>query len=273
MIIDGHAHACGDFLTAESIVRHLDKHGVDKVVLVPGELDSAKTYPLPPLARLCPSRNVVKLTNALTRFVIRITGSVRDISVGNERVYDIAKQTQGRVIQFLWITQQVDNPRQHLSEKLLEWGFKGIKLHQCWESYSIKSDFFRNVAGWAEENDIPLFIHMSTDKDVKNIIRYKRDHRRLRLLVAHLFGLELFIKAGYKDDNLYFDTSTVQVVSIKRFIDAINFVGAARITFGTDTPYGKDNLPKNIERIGGLDIPDNEKEMILGVNMKQLLSI
>ena len=38
MIIDGHAHACGDFLRAENIVEILDRNQVDKVVLVPGEL-------------------------------------------------------------------------------------------------------------------------------------------------------------------------------------------------------------------------------------------
>ncbi len=40
MIIDGHAHACGDFLTSEGILEKLNEAGVDKVVLVPGELDS-----------------------------------------------------------------------------------------------------------------------------------------------------------------------------------------------------------------------------------------
>jgi hypothetical protein len=55
MIVDGHAHACGDYLTSESIMNKLDKAGVEKVILVPGELDSLKIYPLPNLARLLPS--------------------------------------------------------------------------------------------------------------------------------------------------------------------------------------------------------------------------
>ena len=33
MIIDGHAHACGDYLSTEGILRLLDALGVDKVVL------------------------------------------------------------------------------------------------------------------------------------------------------------------------------------------------------------------------------------------------
>ena len=40
MIIDGHAHACGKFLTVEGIVNHLDNNNIDKVVLVSGELNN-----------------------------------------------------------------------------------------------------------------------------------------------------------------------------------------------------------------------------------------
>jgi Tat protein secretion system quality control protein TatD with DNase activity len=42
MIIDGHAHACGESLTAEEIVRKLDENGVDKVVLVQVRLENIK---------------------------------------------------------------------------------------------------------------------------------------------------------------------------------------------------------------------------------------
>ncbi|MFC2123427.1 hypothetical protein ACFLU5_01345, partial [Bacteroidota bacterium] len=79
MIIDGHSHACGKFLTAESIVKALDNNGVDKVVLVPGELNSKSEYSLPDIAAIFPKYNVVKVTNYLTKFVMKLTGKVKDI--------------------------------------------------------------------------------------------------------------------------------------------------------------------------------------------------
>lgn len=273
MIIDGHAHACGDYLSSESIINKLDKAGVDKVILVPGELDSSKTYYLPDLARMFPSKNVVKITNSLTEFVMSITGTVKQIPKGNEFVFELTKKSHGRVIQLLWITQQVEKPKEFLSKKLLEWNFRGVKMHQCWEKFSIDSDFFRTTAEWAEENELPLFIHLLSDTDVRNIIEYKKSHPKLKLIVAHLFGLELFIKANCKDENLYFDSSTLQITSTKRLMDAIRFVGAENITMGTDTPYGKDNLQKNINRINNLDVSSKEKDLILGENMKRLLNI
>ncbi|MBA7528677.1 hypothetical protein ES705_20865 [subsurface metagenome] len=273
MIIDGHAHASGDFLKPESIIDNLDKSGVDKVILVPGELESTKNYSLPNLARVFPSKNVVKVTNLLSKLVIGITGAVKQIPEGNKYVYKLTQKTNGRVIQFIWITQQIENPNEYLNEKLKNWNFKGVKLHQCWENYSIDSVFFRIVAEWTEVNDLPLFIHLYSDNDVRQLINYKKEHPKLKLIVAHLFGLELFIKYDFKDDNLYFDTSTLQLTSTERFMDAIKFAGPTNVTLGTDTPYGKDNLNKNIDRIRSLDISTKEKELILGENMRKLLKI
>lgn len=274
MIIDGHSHACGKFLTAESIVKSLDNYGVDKVVLVPGELNSTSEYFLPDLAAIFPKRNVVKVTNYITKIVMKLTGKVKDIPAGNEYVYDLKTKTDGRVIQFLWITTGIKNASEYLDSKLTAWRFQGIKLHQCWEKFSVDSDFFNEVAIWAEKHDLPLFIHLYSDKEVTKIIRYKRNHPELKLIVAHLFGLELFIKDNFKDENLYFDTSTIQLISNFRLKNAIDFFGAGKLLFGTDTPYGsKDNIRKNINRINDLEISSEDKDLILGLNMKNLLNL
>ena len=273
MIIDGHSHACGKFLTSDSIIKTLDKSGVDKVILVPGELNSNIEYSLPNLAELFPRQNVVKITNYLTKFIMKLTGKVKDIPVGNEYVYDLKQKTHGRVIQFIWITTQIKNPSEYLDNRFARWNFQGVKLHQCWEAFSIDSNFFREVALWSENNNLPLFIHLFSDKEVNKIIEYKKKHPNLKLIIAHLFGLELFINAECKDNNLYFDISPIQLVSTKRLIDAINFYGADKIIFGTDTPYGKDYLRKNIERVNLLHISKIEKENILGENIKRLLNL
>lgn len=273
MIIDGHAHASGVFLRPESIIDNLDKFGIDKVILVPGELESTKNYYLPNLAGLFPSKNVVKATNLLTRFIIGIAGTVKQVQEGNELVYNLTRKTKERVIQFIWITQQIEDPVGYLSEKFALWNFKGVKLHQCWENYDVDSGFFRTVAGWTEKNDLPLFIHLYSDNDVRQLIKYKKEHPKLKLIVAHLFGLEIFMKHNCKEENLYFDISTIQLTSTKRLIDAIEFAGAKNVTLGSDTPYGKDNLQKNIDRIKNLDISTEEKELILGGNMKRLLVV
>jgi predicted TIM-barrel fold metal-dependent hydrolase len=178
------------------------------------------------------------------------------------------------VIQFIWITTQINSPSTYLDNKRKDWNFKGVKLHQCWESFSVDSDFFREVAVWTENNGMPLFIHLYSDSEVEKIIEYKKKHLNLNLIIAHLFGLELFITQNFKDDNLYFDTSTLQLISNTRLMNAINFVGADKVIFGTDTPYGcQDNIKKNLNRIKNLEISNEDKELILGGNIKRILKI
>ncbi|PKP30173.1 MAG: hypothetical protein CVU00_13880 [Bacteroidetes bacterium HGW-Bacteroidetes-17] len=274
MIIDGHSHACGRFLTAESIIKTLDSNGVDKVILTSGELNSKAEYSLPNIAALFPHRNVVKLSNYLTKFMMKLSGKVKDIPMGNEHVYDLTQKTKDRVIQFIWITSQINKPSDYLDKKRTVCDFKGVKLHQCWEKSSVDSDFFREVACWAEKNDLPLFIHLSNDSEVAKLIEYKKNHPELKLIVAHLFGLAVFIKKNLKDKNLYFDTSPFQLISKKRLIDAIRFAGADKILFGTDTPYsGKDNIRQSINRIKNLEISNCDKELILGGNIQKLLKL
>ena len=223
MIIDGHSHACGGFLTAESIITTLDKCGLEKVVIVPGELNSKTEYSLPNLASFFPRRNVVKVTNRLTKFVMKLTSKVKEIPEGNEYVYDLTKRADSRIIQFVWLTTAINKPLEYLDEKYAEWNFQGVKLHQCWETFSIDSDFFKNVAIWTENHDLPLFIHLYSDNDVSKIIDYKRTHPNLKLIIAHLFGLEVFIRKNFKDENLFFDSSPLQLISSLRIKKAIDF--------------------------------------------------
>jgi uncharacterized protein len=273
MIIDGHSHACGEYLTLDSLIATIDKWGVDKVILVPGELNSRKSYSLPNFAKFFPKHNVVKITNFISKIAIRLTGKIREIPAGNEFVFDLKQKANGRIIQFIWITMQTKNISNFLDKKYSEWGFHGVKLHQCWEKFSVDSSFFREVALWSEKNDLPLFIHPVSDTEVLKLIDYKKNHPNLKLIIAHLFGLELFIKENFKDDNLYFDSSCPLLISEKRLLDAIRFIGINKITFGTDTPYGKENIDKNMKKIRNLNISVQDRNLILGENIRKLLKL
>ncbi len=103
MIIDAHAHACGAFLNAGSITDILNKNNVDKVVLVPGELGSARNYSLPDIAAKFPNTDIIRYLNIPTKMVIRITGVAKQIGEGNAYVHSLVKQLPERIIQFYWV--------------------------------------------------------------------------------------------------------------------------------------------------------------------------
>ena len=271
MIIDGHAHACGPFLKGENIVKILTEMGVDKVVLVPGELDSEQTYGLPKLAEFFPERDVVRLTNALTKTIISMTSKTKDIPEGNRRVFALAQAYPDRIIQFFWMLLQKPDTVQEMENRFSEWKFKGIKLHQCWDAFPIGSEPFGRVATFAAEKNLPIFIHVSNYREVAALIDFSARHPATKFIIGHLFGLELYLQSNQKLENLYFEISNTYLVSTQRVHKAINRFGIHKIILGSDTPYGKNSLLLNIERVKMLPISEESKELILGKNMQALL--
>jgi predicted TIM-barrel fold metal-dependent hydrolase len=273
MIIDAHAHACGAFLKGKDIIETLKKNNVDKIVLVPGELGSNKNYSLPELAGKFPNTDVVLFTNFLTKIVIGISGAAKQIEKGNAYVYSLAKKYPERIIQFYWVRLSLPNALENLERHYREYGFKGIKIHQCWDSFRINSDTFHKVAEWANSKDLPIFVHLFSKKQATQLAKYIKEHSKPIFIIAHLFGLERYIEEGLTSDNIFFEISAPQLISIKRLMKAIHQFGAGRILLGSDTPYGLKNLELNIKRIRTLNITDDEKDLILGNNIKTLLKI
>lgn len=271
MIIDAHAHACGDFLAPQGIIRTLDANGVDRVVLVPGELGSDRTYNLPDLAGLFPDREVVSITNRLTRAVIALTGTDRQIDPGNEYVADLARRHPERIIQFYWVRFKTPDWFELMAARHQQWGFKGLKLHQCWERFRVASGTFAKAAKWAGEKGLPIFIHVYDRRGVRELIDRIGAHPRTVFIIGHLFGLDCYIEAGLDSDNICFEISTPRLVSKRRLERAVSHFGARRIIFGSDVPYGRDNQRLNIERVRALDISDADKDLILGGNMQRIL--
>lgn len=273
MIIDAHAHACGTFLNGKDIIEILNKNNVAKIVLVPGALGSNKSYSLPELAAKFPNTDVVLFTNLITKMVVGISGTAKQIGEGNAYVYSLAKEYPERIIQFYWVRLSLSNALENLERHYAEYGFKGIKLHQCWESFEVDSDTFHMVAEWATSKDLPIFVHLFSKKQATQLAKYIKIHPKTIFIIGHLFGLECYIKAGINSDNIFFEISTPQLVSIQRLEKAIQHFGAKRILMGSDTPYGQNNLKLNIERIRTLTIPDEDKNLILGNNMKKILKL
>lgn len=272
MIIDAHAHACGDYLNAGNIIKILDRNKADKVILVPGEFNSEKNYSLPDVAKRFPNKDIISITNVLTKITIFLTGTAKQVSKGNEYVYSLTREYPDRIIQFYWVLLNELKSENELDDRLKQWNFKGIKLHQCWESFRVRSDKFVRVAKWAEKNDLPIFIHLYSKKGVLELISYIKEHPGTKFIIAHLFGLEYYIRSGIHSENVYFEISAPPLISTKRLQKAINHFGARKIILGSDTPYGKDNLELNIQRVNNLPIPHAEKELILGRNIRKLLT-
>lgn len=270
MIIDGHGHASGEYLNIKSIIPKLDKNNVDMVVLVPGELNSTKTYKMKKYKKEDEFSDVIFKTNKLIRVVIKLTNMKRIIKRGNEHVYSLKKTEPNRIKQFYWLTKKLWN---QIDEDYNKMNFDGMKLHQCWEKFEVDSDWFKDVIKWSIHKNLPIFIHFYSHKDINEIIKVIKEYPDAKIIIAHYFGIELFMEEDIKYlSNIYFDISNYYFVSDVRILKAINHFGSNKILMGSDTPYGIDSLEKTIELVNKLDISTKDKSNILGDNLALLLS-
>ncbi len=275
MIIDIHAHACGENSTTEGILKNLTANNADKIVLVPGQLGSHKTYRLPNIASWFPNREVVKLTNMMTKIVIRLTGEMKKvITLGNESVFQMHQAYPNTIYQFYWISLTLTQDIiQQLETDYARYHFRGVKVHQCWETFSFKAPAFQSILRWCVDKNLPLFIHADSHDEIQHLIALLEKEPRAKVILGHLIGLEQFIKRKKPFPNVYFDISPPSLTSIERIKKAIMSCKADHVLLGSDTPYGQDNLAINITRIQGLSISQKEKDFILGGTAAHVLQI
>jgi predicted TIM-barrel fold metal-dependent hydrolase len=72
---------------------------------------------------------------------------------------------------------------------------------------------------------------------------------------------------------VYIEISPPWLHSRKRLLWAIDWFGADRLIFGSDTPYGCRNIARNLRKINKLPISKLLKKQILGQNMAAILKV
>lgn len=272
-MIDGHAHACGDLLRPEGIRRILEANGVDRVVLVPGEHQSRKSYRLPNLARHFPSREVGSVTNAMTKVVVRATGSARHVDEDNEFVFGLTRACPGKVHQFLWVMLRDGFDRAAVEVRYDAWRFKGLKVHQCWDRFDVRDTPFGGLADFAAGRNLPVFVHLGSAAQARALAEVASEAPDTVFIIGHLYGLEHFMRAPRPIPNVYFDFSCPDIVSDLRLKAALSHFGAAHLILGSDSPYGRNNLARGIRRVRELDVSESDKDLMLGGSLAQLLQL
>lgn len=273
MIIDGHAHALGEFSNVESIKTILDELKVDKIVLCPGSSEDPTITPIKPKIKgnfITKNARIVFVSNIFLR---RYSKGMGDRDAGNQYVHSLVEKLPERIIQFYWVNFFREDYFEELREKFSKWKFKGLKLHQCVLPFSNDSEDMEKLSQFAAENNLPIFIHIFNPKEADKLVGLGRKHPKTNYIVAHMMGLENVISKGKDLKNFYFDISTYYIVSNQRIKKAIKFFGADHVLLGSDSPLGYDNLKNNIKKIKKMDIPKEQKELILGNGIAKLLDI
>lgn len=270
MIIDGHAHSCGVYANSNSIKKYLEKKKIDMVVLCGGEPNSDKNYTYPMLSKIFKGQNLSYLFNKIIKKIIEIKHTSNYIDDQNELVSKLQQELPYNVINAYWV-----NPLDHDCIEKMEGfytskGFKIIKLHQCWTPFDISSNESIEIIKWATNKNLPIFIHLFSDNQVKKFVKIANSFADTTFIIAHMIGFKT-MSTILKNKNVYFDISAPQLYSEDILKSAINIVGCDRLILGSDSPYGRDNIEKNIKRLNKLLLTENQIKSICGENIIRIL--
>ncbi len=160
--------------------------------------------------------------------------------------------------------------------------YKGIKWH-CWfspahdgglrYSYPINMGNVRRQMDAADFQAVMTAIQvlrfpMTFEEHFEVTREFVRRYPDVTLIIPHmgmLNGGQDRVQAEFQDKpNIHFDTSLGQVNET-----IVQTLGASRLLYGCDYPYGMPG--ENLRRVQRLNISEEEKELLLGGNVRRLL--
>ena len=162
-------------------------------------------------------------------------------------------------------------------DKCISLGFQGLKLHPDCQHFYIDDKnvmkIYDIVAG-----RLPILFHIGDSRydysAVKRLVPILNDYKDLQVIAAHMGSykcwddVKLYHQVKYP--NFYFDTSSsLAYLSKQKAMSIIRDFGVEKFFFGTDYPMwsAKDEL----KRINELGLTKEEKELVLGKNLKKFL--
>ncbi len=206
-------------------------------------------------------------------------------SIGKDRTYDEAnwflvesvKEVPGRILPFVRVNPHLRENAQHsIREAIGDWGFHGIKLHPRNEAFPINNEeLVYPIAEAAAKFGVPILIHTGEPDTYgfaqPTLVGGLADaFPDVTLIVGHM-GKRLYedaILVAKWFENVILETSFRSHREIAR---AVNRVGADRVIYGSDMPFGVPEIEMMKVRLSGIREGDEEK--VMGANIAHLLGL
>ena len=253
MIIDADVHISptpesGNSILVEELLKRMQRAGVDK----------ALTWLQPPY--------------------------LREIDQANEYVYQATKQYPGQILGFGWADPNlgVQKTKDMVRKCAYEYGFFGVKLNGAQNSFYIDDpNLSIPVIEEIARTKIIAAFHVGADA-------YERTHPfrlgkiakrfpQLRILMVHMGGTAFAdlsnaaIEIAQEHPNIILIGSAIRPIPI---LKAIKTLGASRVCFGSDTPFGLMHV--EVAKYHALlegEVTEEEKQQIMAGNIARLFGL
>lgn len=272
MIIDAHAHFCGELSQIKGILHYMKSNTLKRIVLCPGEHHSKRGYPLPMFTDLIPSEAIGYTFNKIIRRMVALTGMAEAIDEQNRQLGLLSREYPEQILHAYWLDPLDAKGVSRMDSRYHQMPFCMVKLHQCWHDFDLAGPEVLTAVQWAESFRLPVFIHLQSAGQCRAFSALANHYPDCLFIVAHMIGYDI-IAPRLRYDNVYFDLSAPFMIPFRYLEDAVRRWGGDRLLLGSDTPYGHNNLRRNMHRIERLELGKSEKEKICGRNFESILAL
>jgi uncharacterized protein len=210
---------------------------------------------------------------------------------------EMFRRSGGRLLRTVTVdpTKGEDAVRESVSDWERVRDLVAIKLYPGYRPFYPHDVRLDPVYEYAHKARIPVMIHQGDTLDPNAHLKYARPvevdevavrYRDVRFVLCHLGNpwIEEMAEVVYKNSNMYADTSGLLANpsapyfpemmrrAQRRLSNAIAAMGDAhRVLYGSDWPL--ESIETAVSLITGLDLPDEDKALILGENARTLFRI
>ena len=248
MIIDCHYHLEERVFSIDRLIGEMQKSGIDKVALMGSMIEPFKEPPvflinlLQFILEHSLSRGLGKalISNFTDRGEVKILGKPYAIESDpdNEKVFSTVRKHPDKFLGWIFVNPKGKKDQVAEFEKYKDMsGFIGVKAHPFWHHFEPVE--LAPVAERLAKIGKPLLIHVGFGEE-GNFEALLKKVPNLKLILAHA-GFPNYADTWEKVKNLknvYLDLSQTSYTSEKATRKAVDIIGADRLFFGTDGPYG-----------------------------------
>lgn len=186
-----------------------------------------------------------------------------------------------RIISFGGIYPHTDNYKRDI-DSVVGLGLKGLKFHAEYQNFNIDDKRMLKIYDYALSKGLIILHHAGEDPGMPR--PYKSSPRQFAniadamrggiIVAAHFGGHAQWndVEKYLMGKNIYLDTSMgFEFFPHEQFMRIVKAHGADKILFASDSPWS--NAKDEIDIIKNLPLTQREKEMILGLNAKNILGI
>jgi predicted TIM-barrel fold metal-dependent hydrolase len=199
-----------------------------------------------------------------------MTPSMAAVRAGNDFILGAMRACPGRILGYISLCPDSAAAVQKETERGLELGFMGIKLHNS-NGYEYDTPAYAPAYELAHRHHLPVLLHTWGDRPVmQQIGRMARRYPAALFLLAHTGGGDMManIELIRECSNVYGDLTYSRSPRglVRRLVDE---VGADRIVWGSDMIFF--NIAHQLGKVVGADLSSEDRAKILGGNARRIL--